>query len=94
MRCSGVCVAILAVAPAINAQRTAPNVLSIERIKAHMREELSRMPNYTCLETTDRFYPSQKNLLQPDTLRLEIVYIPEGANGMRPRGTAANTQRA
>jgi len=46
-----------------------------------MREELSHLPNYTCLETIARFrkepgHPSQfQGQLKPlDTVRLEIVY--------------------
>src|SRR6185295_11103634 len=48
----------------------------------HMREELSHIPNYTCLETISRFrkddrgaHPqSQRQLKALDTVRLEIVY--------------------
>ena len=37
------------------AQNLAPDVLLLRDIKSHMREELSRLPNYTCLETVARF---------------------------------------
>jgi len=63
------------------AQSLAPEVLLLARIKSHMREELSNLPNYTCLETITRFhkragsrnrFPAQMRPL--DVVRLEIVY--------------------
>ena len=58
-----------------------PSVLFLARIKSHMREELSHIPNYTCLETISRFrkdpgpHPqSHGKLTAVDTVRLEIVY--------------------
>jgi hypothetical protein len=63
------------------AQDLPPDVLLLARIKSHVREELSRTPNYTCLETVSRFRndsrfgPKQNITLKPlDTVRLEIVY--------------------
>src|SRR5215470_12224497 len=62
-------------------QDFAPEVQLLTRIKAHLREELSQIPNYTCLETIARFHkepgrPAQgRGQLKPlDTVRLEIVY--------------------
>jgi hypothetical protein len=62
-------------------QDLAPNVLFLARIKSHMREELSHIPNYTCLETISRFrkdpgsHPqSHGQLTALDRVRLEIVY--------------------
>src|ERR1700747_1065910 len=62
-------------------QDLAPDVLLLARIKSHMREELSHIPNYTCLETISRFRkdpvsdaPANKQLAPLDTVRLEIVY--------------------
>lgn len=62
-------------------QDLAPDVLLLARIKSHMREELSHIPNYTCLETISRFRkdpssdpPANKQLTPLDTVRLEIVY--------------------
>lgn len=53
----------------------------LARIKAHMSDELSRLPNYTCLETTNRFYRDvaaaghNPKPLQPlDIVRLEVIY--------------------
>jgi hypothetical protein len=53
-----------------------PEVLLLARIKAHMRSELSGLPNYTCLETISRFHRNAgQSALNPlDTVRLEIVY--------------------
>ena len=47
---------ILALASSVVALKAASNEVLLTRIKAHMREEFSRAQNYTCLETTDRFY--------------------------------------
>src|SRR5579862_3258424 len=62
-------------------QDLAPEVLLLSRIKRHLREELARTPDYTCLETISRFRNDPKSLLQShkglarqDTVRLEIVY--------------------
>jgi hypothetical protein len=70
--------AILAVASNVSAQNAASNDVLLTRVRAHMREEFSRLPNYTCLETTDRFYRflrRPENRIRPlDTVRLEIVY--------------------
>jgi hypothetical protein len=62
-------------------QDLAPDVLLLARIKSHLREELSHIPNYTCLETISRFRkdpasdpPANRRLTPLDTVRLEIVY--------------------
>ena len=62
-------------------QDLAPEVLLLSRIKRHLREELARTPNYTCLETISRFRNDPRSLLQShkglarlDTVLLEIVY--------------------
>jgi len=67
------------------AQDLAPEVILLARIKAHLREELSHLPNYTCLETIARFHresvhPSglrrktKPKMEALDTLRLEVAY--------------------
>jgi hypothetical protein len=52
-------------------------VLLLSRIKRHMREELARLPDYTCLETMQRYrrVPGGKPpLKQLDTVLLEVLY--------------------
>jgi hypothetical protein len=56
-------------------------VLLLSRIKARLGDELSHVPNYTCLETIARFHKEGSRrirslaALQPlDTVALEIVY--------------------
>ncbi len=59
------------------AQGLSPELQLLERIKSHMRNELSKLPNYTCLETLARFQNESKpgGRLEPlDTVRLEIAY--------------------
>ena len=77
--------ALIGLACAAAGQAVAPEVLLLARIKAHLRKELSHLPNYTCLETIDRF---QKEYVRParfrsknkskmqalDTVRLEVAY--------------------
>src|SRR5579862_2146119 len=48
----------------------------LERIKGHMRDEVSRLPNYTCLQTISRFKnePGSSRLKRSDMVRLEILY--------------------
>jgi hypothetical protein len=53
------------------------DAMLLARIKAHMREELSHVTNYTCLETTARFHkePGRRAKIRPfDTVRLEVAY--------------------
>jgi hypothetical protein len=73
--------AFLAIACGAAAQDLAPEVLLLARIRSHMRDELSRVTNYTCLETTARFHSEHagrskaQSKLQPlDMVRLEVAY--------------------
>jgi len=71
---AGSAVALACVAAA---QGLSPDLQLLERIKSHMREEISQLPNYTCLETLARFQNESKprGRLEPlDTVRLEIAY--------------------
>src|SRR5580693_4497012 len=72
---------LLAIACGAAAQGLAPEVLLLAHIRSHMRDELSRVTNYTCLETTARFHAGPgshskaPSKMQPlDTVRLEIAY--------------------
>jgi hypothetical protein len=71
--------ALALAAPLVGAQDTAldPAVLLLARIKAHMMETLTRQPNYTCLETVERWQRS--GLARPysfiDRLRLEVALV-------------------
>jgi hypothetical protein len=73
-------VAALLLACAAAAQNAPPGPLSLMQIKSRMLDELSRLPDYTCLETINRFdnYPSEqarsRRLEQVDTVRLEVAY--------------------
>jgi hypothetical protein len=70
-----------------------PGILLLSRIKRHVREELARLPDYTCLETAQRFHrrAGPKEVLKPlDTMRLEVLdsgrkelYAPAGARNFR-----------
>ena len=52
-------------------------MLLVARIRDHLRQELSHLPEYTCLETIDRFHkPPQRGskMENLDTVRLEVLY--------------------
>ena len=73
--------ASLAIVCCAASQSLPPETQLLVRIKSHMSNELSNLPNYTCLETISRFQklPGAKSAsgteLKPlDTVRLEIVY--------------------
>jgi hypothetical protein len=52
-----------------------PGILLLSRVKAHMREELARLPNCSCLETVRRDYQPAGGKMRPlDTIRLEVLY--------------------
>jgi hypothetical protein len=62
------------------AQDLSSDLQLLVRVKSHMREELSHLPNYTCLETITRFHrePTQQRKVpkfEPlDIVLLEVVY--------------------
>ena len=50
-----------------------PGVVLLASVKRHMREELDRLPNVSCLETLRREYQPAKGKMKPlDTVRLEV----------------------
>jgi hypothetical protein len=52
-----------------------PDVLLLARVKSHMREELARLPNCSCLETLRRDHRPAGGVMRPlDTVRLEVLY--------------------
>ena len=69
--------ALTVLASAVAPQDFAPGVLTLAHFKIHMRDEISHLPNYTCLETVSRFYrqAGRGERLNPlDVVHLEIVY--------------------
>ena len=65
----------LGIALAAGAQDLPPGVLLLARVKAHMRAELARLPNCSCLETVHRDYRPAGGKMRPrDTVRLEVLY--------------------
>ncbi|MGA7237944.1 MAG: hypothetical protein WBY44_19820 [Bryobacteraceae bacterium] len=62
---------------AVAAQGLSPEVLLRSRIKHHVRDQVARLPNCTCLETVARFHKEAgraSKLESLDTVRLEVVY--------------------
>jgi hypothetical protein len=65
----------LGLAWAAPAQGLPPGALLLARVKAHMRQELARLPNCSCLETVRRDYQPAGGKMRPlDTIRLEVLY--------------------
>jgi hypothetical protein len=57
------------------AQGLPPGALLLSRVRAHMREELARLPNCSCLETVSRDHQPAGGVMRPlDTIRLEVLY--------------------
>src|ERR1051326_8858571 len=66
------------------AQDLSPDLHFLVRVKSHILDELSNLPNYTCLETVTRFHRQPMRVpvqhlevhkLEPlDTVVLEVVY--------------------
>jgi hypothetical protein len=68
---------LLTLATCAAAQGLPPHVILLSRVKAHMRDQVARLPNCTCLETVTRFHkePGTASKLKPlDTVRLEVVF--------------------
>jgi hypothetical protein len=61
----------------LNGQDLAPEVLLLARVKTHMGQVLSRLPNYTCLETIERSRrrASGKRFELVDALHLEVAFV-------------------
>ncbi|MCX6629561.1 MAG: hypothetical protein NTW28_18235, partial [Candidatus Solibacter sp.] len=68
-------VAALGLACAAAAQGLPPGALLLARVKQHVREQLARLPNCSCLETVRRDYQPVGGKMRPlDTIRLEVLY--------------------
>lgn len=51
-----------------------PWLLLLVRVKSHVREDLQRLPNISCLETVEREYqPAKGKMHALDTVRLEVL---------------------
>ncbi len=76
-----------------------PGTFLLARIKRRVGEEMARLPDYTCLETAQRYAkaPGPKSVIQPlDTLRLEVLdtgdqelYARPGARGFQRENPAS-----
>src|SRR6202035_3745851 len=56
-------------------QDVAPELLLLSRIRDHVRQELAHLPNYTCLETVQRFRKAngpKETMKAFDMLRQEL----------------------
>jgi hypothetical protein len=53
------------------------DILRLARIKTAIKKHLQGMPNYTCLQTVERYqrFPNAKTEALIDVLRLEVAYV-------------------
>jgi hypothetical protein len=69
--------AMLALAPAwAQGDGLPPGILLLSRIKRHIREQVGRLPDYTCLQTTARFRwtaGDERTFRPDDVLMLEVL---------------------
>jgi hypothetical protein len=53
-----------------------PHILNLSRIERQMKAELNRLPNYTCLETIDRYSTPRGKKPKPlDRVRINVAII-------------------
>src|SRR5436309_367251 len=52
------------------------HILNLARIKRRMPEELNPLPNYTCLETMDRYVAAHRGKMKPiDRIRIQVAIV-------------------
>jgi hypothetical protein len=76
MSARGVLLGLLAAA-AIQPQDLAPEVLLLSQMRRHVREELQRLPDFTCQETTRRvvaMHRAPEEILTADSVLLEVLF--------------------
>lgn len=65
---------LLFAAGAIPQDLLPPGILLLSRIKRHVKEQVARLPNISCLETVNREWQPANGKLRPlDTVRLEVL---------------------
>ena len=71
------CWVALAFAAAAGAQELPPETIKLARIRQKAAENLSRIPDYTCLETVERSWraPGWRSFTPVDTVRFEVAHV-------------------
>jgi len=68
--------ALLALGALCAADELPAHVLNLARIERQMTAELKRLPNYSCLETIDRYTAAQGKKLRPyDRIRINVALV-------------------
>jgi hypothetical protein len=84
--------------PAAFAQQLAPQAVLLAHVKARVRETFAHLPNYTCLESVERFTrgSTEGRLRLADSVRMEVLYTGKaelyaapGANGFHDENPVA-----
>jgi hypothetical protein len=76
MKSRGLLLCLLLAPLAATPQDLPPGVLLLARIKARVKEQMTHMPQYTCIETLERSHKAggPTGQLKPqDTVRLEVL---------------------
>jgi hypothetical protein len=71
------CWVALAFAAAAGAQQLPPETVKLARIKQKAAEQLSSLPDYTCLETVERTWraPGWRSFTPIDVVRFEVAHV-------------------
>ena len=94
MRMAGVVLIGLTCAAQRNiGQTVAPEIILYSRIRTHAQDQQAHLPDYTCLETINRFHRDSATApLRPlDTVRLEVIYSNRREWFGAPGGRGMNT---
>lgn len=86
--------AIFALAAAAAAQDLPPGVLLLSQIKRHIRQEMTHLPDYTCLETVQRATRGtgpHAALTPRDTVRVEVLFSGDKELYAPPGGAFSDT---
>jgi hypothetical protein len=80
--------AVIAAAPlAAQSSDLPPGVLRLSRIKGHVRRQIAQLPEFTCLQSVQRYSGKRGEIMKPlDTARVEALFT-----NQRERYAAAGT---
>src|SRR5260370_30837715 len=85
---AGVILSVLAI-PGSAQSSLPPEVLLLSRIRRHTKDDLSHLPNFTCLETIER--STRNSPLKPfdvrDVVQVEVAHVGEGELFAWPRAS-------
>ncbi len=86
--------AVCVTAAVAGADQIAPEILSLARIQHKMADELKRLPNYSCMETVDRYTSARGARPKPfDRIRIQVAIVDGRELYSWPGATVFSDQR-